>query len=58
MTLQVLLDDKKEEGIKETQEMTVRNMLQEGFEIPTIARITGLTADDIEKIRKNSIECP
>ncbi len=58
MTLQVLLDDKKEEGIKETQEMTVRNMLQEGFEIPIIARITGLTADDIEKIRKNSIECP
>lgn len=47
-------DKGKEEGRKEGKEEVVINMLKDGFDINTIAKITGLSSEQILEIKKNN----
>jgi predicted transposase/invertase (TIGR01784 family) len=40
----------RQEGRREIQEQTARNMKAEGFDLHAIARITGLTFDEVLRL--------
>ena len=43
----------RSEGLYEGKSETAMRMLSEGFEIPVISRISGLSLDEIEALKRN-----
>ncbi len=51
-------DEAREEGFEQGCATTACNMLAEGFSIAVIERMTGLTRQVIEKLRKDLLSQP
>jgi hypothetical protein len=49
-----LYESAKREGVSIYQQQLVRNMLNEGFDFQTIARVTALTPDEVAVMAKKA----
>ena len=47
------IDNAEERGVEKGVEKTARNLLKEGCEIELIIKVTGLSKEQIEKLRKD-----